>query len=91
MIEPYKSKTLTGTKKALGQLKKVQQMIEDDAYCMDILQQIRAVEGLLASVSTQALESHLHTCGQRAFSSNDKKTQNKIIDELVTAFKAAKK
>ncbi len=91
MIEPYKSKTLTGSKKALGQLKKVQQMIEDGAYCMDIIQQIRAVEGLLAAISSNALESHLHTCGQRAFSSKDTKTQNKIIDELVTAFKAAKK
>lgn len=66
-------------------------MIENDDYCMDILQQIRAVEGLLASLSANTLESHLHTCGQRAFSSNDTKTQNKIIDELVTAFKATKK
>ena len=91
MIEPYQSKTLIGTKKALGQLKKVQTMIEEGAYCMDIIQQIRAVEGLLNAMSANALESHLHTCGQRAFTSNDPKTQAKIIDELVAAFKAAKK
>jgi DNA-binding FrmR family transcriptional regulator len=91
MIEPYKSKSKTGAKKALGQLNKVVQMIEDDAYCMDLLQQIRAVEGLLSSMSSNILESHLHTCGARAFSSSDEKQHKKIIDELIVAFKSAKK
>lgn len=91
MIEPYKSKSRTGAKKAVGQLNKVLQMIEDDAYCMDLLQQIRAVEGLLNSLSANILESHLHTCGARAFSTDDKKQHKKIIDELIVAFKAAKK
>ncbi len=91
MIEPYKSKASTGAKKALGQLKKVTQMIEEDAYCMDLLQQIRAVEGLLTSLSSNILESHLQTCGARAFSSKDKKEHKKIIDELIIAFKASKK
>lgn len=91
MIEPYKSKAKTGTKKALGQLKKVLEMIEKDAYCMDIVQQIRAVEGLLTSVASQALSGHLHTCGKRAFQSSDVREQEKIIDEILVAFKAAKK
>lgn len=91
MIEPYKAKASTGAKKALGQLKKVIEMIEDDAYCMDLLQQIRAVEGLLNSLSSNILESHLHTCGARAFSSDDEKQHKKIIGELIVAFKAAKK
>ena len=91
MIEPYKSKALIGSKKAMGQLKKVAQMIEDNAYCMDVIQQIRAVEGLLSSLSANALESHLNTCAQRAFNSNNRKEQSKVIDELVTAFKASKK
>ncbi|MFT7183765.1 MAG: DNA-binding FrmR family transcriptional regulator [Oceanicoccus sp.] len=91
MIDPYKSKALTGSKKAIGQLKKVSQMIEDEAYCMDLLQQIRAVEGLLTSISGNILESHLQTCGKKAFSSNDEKQHKKIINELIMAFKASKK
>lgn len=91
MIEPYKSKSSTGVKKALGQLKKVSEMIENEEYCMDLLQQIRAVEGLLASLSSNILESHLHTCGTRAFASSDKKQHKKIIDELIVAFKTTKK
>ena len=91
MIEPYKSKAALAAKKALGQIKKVQSMIEDDEYCMDIIQQVRAVEGLLSSLSATMLNSHLHTCAQKAFSSDDEKIQEKIIDELVIAFKASKK
>ncbi len=91
MIDPYKSKAELATKKALGQLKKVLTMIENEAYCMDVLQQVRAVEGLLASVDTLLLDSHLHTCGKRAFSSSDEKEQEKIIQELLLAFKTSKK
>jgi CsoR family transcriptional regulator, copper-sensing transcriptional repressor len=91
MIDPYKSKAITASKKAIGQTKKMLQMIEEGKYCMDILQQVRAVEGLLSSASAQILESHLHTCGQRAFSSKNKKEQEKVIDELILAFKASKK
>lgn len=91
MIDPYKSKALLASKKAVGQLKKVLEMIEGEAYCMDILQQIRAVEGLLTSIAGQALDSHLHTCGKRAFSSSDEREQEKIIQELLVAFKTSKK
>jgi len=91
MIDPYKSKGELATKKAIGQLKKVLTMIENEAYCMEVLQQVRAVEGLLASVATLALDSHLHTCGKRAFSSSDEKEQEKIIQELLLAFKTSKK
>ena len=91
MIEPYKSKALTGAKKAVGQLNKVIKMMEEDKYCMDLLQQVRAVQGLLNSLSSNVLESHLHTCGKTAFASDDVKKHEKIIGELLVAFKAAKK
>lgn len=82
---------MTGAKKAIGQLNKILNMIEEGAYCMDLLQQIRAVEGLLNSLSANILESHLQTCGKAAFSSSEKKQHQKIINELIVAFKAAKK
>lgn len=66
-------------------------MIESGEYCMDLLQQVRAVQGLLNSLSSNILESHLHTCGKRAFSSNDENQHQKIIDELLLAIKASKK
>lgn len=91
MIEPHKSKAQLSCKKALGTLNKVLTMIEGDSYCMDILQQIRAVEGLLASASAQVLESHLNTCVGKAYESKTKGEVNKTINELLKAFKASKK
>lgn len=89
MLQPHKSKALLGTKKALGQIKKVHALIEQEAYCMDIIQQIRAVGGLLESVSAQMLDNHLRTCGEHAFQSRDRKQQEKLIQEIVFAFRKA--
>jgi len=90
MIEPYKAKSTTGAKKAAGQLSKVLQMLGDDAYCMDIIQQVRAVEGLLDAVSSNILESHLHTCACKALGSKNNCDDEKIIKEIITAFKSKK-
>lgn len=91
MIEPFKSKAITGAKKAQGQLKKVLEMLEQDKYCIEIFQQIKAVEGLLNSLSSNVMESHLTTCAGRAFSSKDDTERAKVIEEIMTAFKRSKK
>ncbi len=91
MIEPYKSKSVTGAKKAAGQLKKVLELLESDAYCMDILQQVRAVNGLLDSLASNVLESHLQSCAGKALTSKNEKERDKVISELVVAYKAAQK
>lgn len=91
MIDPYKDKATLGAKKAVGQLQKVMEMIEQDSYCMDVLNQVRAVEGLLNSLSVNILESHLHTCAGKALTSKNKTEREQMIAELVKAFKAAKK
>lgn len=90
MIQPYQSKALLAAKKALGQAKKIIEMIDRGAYCMNIIQQIRAAHGLLDSAAAQVLESHLRTCGKKAFSSRDKNTRNTMIREIITAFQAKK-
>jgi len=91
MIEPYKSKATTGAKKAIGQLKKVLEMIEEDKYCMDTIQQIKAVNGLLRNVSSNVLESHLNTCAGKALNSKNKKERESVIKEIVKAFKTSEK
>lgn len=89
MIEPYKAKGILASKKAMGQLKKVSQMLEEGDYCMDVLQQIRAVQGLLNSLSGLVLESHLHSCAERVFLTKNKRREEKLIRELVDAFRFA--
>ena len=45
-----------------GHLKGVQRMVEDDIYCIDVIQQIQAAEAGLDKVKVLILDNHLHTC-----------------------------
>jgi len=45
-----------------GHLKKVIRMIEEDAYCMDTLNQSLAVQNALKKMDEAILENHLNTC-----------------------------
>ena len=57
-----KQKSLKLAKQAYGTLAKVIQMIEDDKYCPEIIQQIDSVCGLLKSTKRELLAGHLDTC-----------------------------
>ena len=59
MIEPYKKKALIAVKKTTSLSGKIQKMIDEGKYCMDILQQIKSAQGLLNSAFELTLQSHL--------------------------------
>lgn len=66
-----------------GQLKGVKKMIEEDAYCNDILVQLSAIENSVKSLSNHILENHLYSCVTRDL----EKGHLEIIDELISLFK----
>ena len=66
-----------------GQISGITKMIENDAYCNDILIQLSAVENSIKSLSTHILESHLYSCVPRDLENGDYDT----IDELISLFK----
>ena len=45
-----------------GHLEKVMHMVSDDVYCIDVLQQLQAVESSLKSTGNLLLENHLKSC-----------------------------
>lgn len=45
-----------------GQLKKIDQMISDNAYCVDVMIQSLAVQKSLESLNRLLLEGHLKSC-----------------------------
>ncbi len=67
-----------------GHLKKVIQMVEDDKYCIDILQQSAAVQSALKQVDQLLLRNHLHCCVTDAIKSNK---GDEAILELLRIFK----
>ena len=47
---------------AQGHLKKVLKMMENNAYCIDVIHQSQAVQRALAEADSLVLENHLKTC-----------------------------
>jgi DNA-binding FrmR family transcriptional regulator len=55
-------------------------MIENDAYCDDIINQVFASQSALSSVNKLILESHLRGCVSKRVENGE----DYIIDELMT-------
>ncbi len=64
-----------------GQVRGVKKMLDNDAYCTDILTQISAIQAALNAFNKELLSSHIHTC----VAENIKKGNDEVIDELVVA------
>lgn len=69
---------------ARGHLDKVIEMIEDDAYCIDVMHQIQAVESGLKGTGNLLLENHLKGCVTDAI---EKGKANESIEEIMQVFK----
>lgn len=90
-ISPQKQKALINSKKATSLLKKIQEMLENDTYCVDIIQQNLAIIGLLKSANQLLLEGHLDSCFIESLTSSNKKKKEKAIKELLQITKLSNK
>ncbi|HVF69949.1 MAG TPA: metal-sensitive transcriptional regulator [Xanthomonadales bacterium] len=70
-----------------GQLDGLQKMIEDDEYCIDLLNQSLAIQNSLRSLDTILFERHLRTHVAALF----KTDPEKAVKELVTLFRRVNK
>lgn len=62
-----------------GQVRGIRKMVETDAYCVDILTQVSAIQAALNAFNRELLANHIRTCVM-----NDIKNGNdEIVDELV--------
>jgi DNA-binding FrmR family transcriptional regulator len=82
-----KKKALISFKKAQSHLANIIKMVEDDVYCINVMQQNLAVIGLLKSAHQMLMENHLNSCFKSAVSSGDEKRKNKMIEEILTVAK----
>ncbi|MBE6750706.1 MAG: metal-sensing transcriptional repressor [Ruminococcaceae bacterium] len=62
-----------------GQIRGIKNMIGRDAYCTDILIQVKAVQSALDSFNKKLLTEHINTC----VVNNIKSGNDEIIDELI--------
>ena len=76
---------------AAGHLKGIERMVEEDAYCIDVIRQIQAIEAALNKVSAQILEGHLNSCVTTAIQGNDKKERERVLKEITEVFEMSTK
>ena len=66
-------------KRVEGQLRGVMRLIDEGKYCIDVLNQLKAVQKALASVEANILKTHIENCVAQAISSPDE-AQQKIAE-----------
>ncbi len=66
-------------KRIEGQVRGVEGMLENDAYCTDILMQVSAITCALNSFNKVLLAQHMRTC----VADNIREGNDEVIDELV--------
>ncbi len=78
-------------KTAEGHLRGVQRMLEEGAYCIDVIQQIQAVQSALNKISTEILDRHLNSCLITAVRGDDPAERERVLKEITEVFAAASK
>ncbi len=74
-----------------GHVKGIGRMVEEDAYCIDIIHQIQAVKAALDKVSLLILDDHMHHCVTDAIQKGDIGESERVLDELRDVFEALTK
>ena len=87
MSHPDHADNSTSLRRIEGQVRGVQQMIDDKRYCLDIVNQIKAIKSALSRVESKVLEKHLRSCVTQVL---NKKEMEEKITELVKVFKQVK-
>lgn len=72
--------------KAIGHLNAVYRMVDDQKYCIDVLNQLKAVQSALDKTSEAILRQHLETCVVEAVQKQD---SARVIEELIQVFRQA--
>ncbi len=66
-----------------GQVRGIQRMLEDDAYCTDILTQVSAIQSALNAFNQELLINHINTCVVEDIKNGDEQ----VVTDLVKTIK----
>ncbi len=75
-----KESVLKRLRRIEGQVRGLQRMVEEDRYCIDILEQISAATRALQSVALQLLEDHMGHCVAEAVKSGGDEATEKLSE-----------
>ena len=82
---PIKKATLKRLNIIEGQIRGIQKMINEEQYCVEIINQISAVRSALYNVGKLILRRHIDRCVAEAIKNNGQNSKE-VIDELMAIF-----
>ncbi len=74
-----------------GHVRGVERMVDEGVYCIDIVNQIVAIQRALKKVSGLLLDHHLHSCVTDAMRSTDADARERVLGELLDVFEVSGK
>jgi CsoR family transcriptional regulator, copper-sensing transcriptional repressor len=72
-----------------GHVRGVQRMLDEDAYCIDILKQTQAIQRALDKFNSLILANHLSGCVTTAIRGEDLQERERVVRELLQVFEAS--
>jgi len=84
MKDVYRRSVVNRLRTARGHLDAVLRMVDEDAYCPDVMKQLSAVQGQLEAANRLVLRNHLETCVAAAMVAG---RTEEVVDELLEALR----
>ncbi len=86
MVEIQKAELRNRALSIQGHIGAVARMIDEDAYCIDIIKQTQAVQKAIDKLNGLLLERHLGSCVTTAIRSNKPSERERVIKEILDVF-----
>nr|WP_290667152.1 metal-sensitive transcriptional regulator [Ardenticatena sp.] len=84
----HKEEILARLRSIEGHVRGIARMVENDAYCIDIIQQTQAIKRALDKVNQLILNDHLNHCVITAIRGDDPLERERVLSELADLFEA---
>jgi DNA-binding FrmR family transcriptional regulator len=91
MNDEHQAAVVKRLRSIAGHVNGIERMIADEAYCIDVIKQVQAVQAALNKVNDLILEHHLNTCVIEAVRGDNKKERERVLGEIVDVFEMAQK
>lgn len=62
-----------------GQVRGIKRMVDEDAYCIDILNQVTAINSALNSFNKELLSTHIRTCVMEDIKNGNEEVMNELV------------
>jgi len=83
-----KKDVLNRLRSVAGHVNGVTRMVEEDQYCIDVINQINAIQAALNKITLQVLDEHMHHCVTEAIRSDDANERERVLSEIRDVFDA---